>query len=457
MAQPPDAGSGTPLAGPREHALHGELGVLAYDELADRIQCHACGGWYQRLTLWHLRRHGLDAWSYKEEFGLNVTTPLQSRRLEGVQRRLLEERVAKGILTMDPPTPVPGPGTKHRAQYFRTHQTPEARRAAGHLRRRWTDEELLADLRALQADCGGTLTLYYLRKHRPIADAAVPGRSTLMARFGSWRRICEILGQAHHPRGWHQAHPGVRKWSDEAILERLRRLRVQHGGTLTVRALAHTAARDPDHLDAIPSYKTVRDRFGSWQHLLERLDAPLAPESGTGTALARSGSEGRRDGPVPEPRTPQERAAAGRRQLWSEEEMLAALRGLQAERGGIVTRCDLRLLRPDGRGIIPSESTVIARFGSWHRVCELLGQPYRRARRPRPPGAERRWTDAAMLAALRNVRAEAGGVLTARHLFLLRSGGKGKPGTFPSYKTVLARFGTWDRVLALLDEQSTPP
>jgi len=72
MIRNEESAGGTPVSRPREHAFHGELGVLAYDELADRIQCHVCGGWYRRLTLWHLRCHGLDAWYYKETFGLSV-------------------------------------------------------------------------------------------------------------------------------------------------------------------------------------------------------------------------------------------------------------------------------------------------------------------------------------------------------------------------------------------------
>jgi len=29
---------------PPDRRMHGQFGVLAYDELAARIQCHACGG-----------------------------------------------------------------------------------------------------------------------------------------------------------------------------------------------------------------------------------------------------------------------------------------------------------------------------------------------------------------------------------------------------------------------------
>src|SRR5947209_6324170 len=74
--------------------LHGSRGVLAYDEVTDRVQCHACGGWYRMLSAEHLKRHGLTAAAYKERYGL-VGTALQSPRVTTLRlqtRRLTEER-----------------------------------------------------------------------------------------------------------------------------------------------------------------------------------------------------------------------------------------------------------------------------------------------------------------------------------------------------------------------------
>jgi hypothetical protein len=100
---------------------------------------------------------------------------------------------------------------------------------------------------------------------------------------------------------------------------------------------------------------------------------------------------------------------------------------------------------------------VIARFGSWERVCALLGQPYRLGRLPGDGrGIPRRWSDEAIVAALRDLEAQLGHPLTANILVGLRSGAKGKAGAFPSYKTVQARFGSWKRVAALLRETVAP-
>src|SRR5207302_8171067 len=58
--------------------LHGEIGVLAYDEVADRIQCHVCGKWLQKIESRHLALHNLTISLSKELCGLNATTPLET-------------------------------------------------------------------------------------------------------------------------------------------------------------------------------------------------------------------------------------------------------------------------------------------------------------------------------------------------------------------------------------------
>ena len=73
--------------------LHGSLGVLAYDEVEDRMQCHACGQWYRMLSANHLKRHGLTVAAYKERYGLPRTTRLEPPRITTLRlhsRRLTE-------------------------------------------------------------------------------------------------------------------------------------------------------------------------------------------------------------------------------------------------------------------------------------------------------------------------------------------------------------------------------
>jgi hypothetical protein len=63
------------------------MGVLAYDKVADRIQCAACGRWYRKLTAGHLQLHELTVAEYKEHFGLNRGTALETPTVTEIRRR----------------------------------------------------------------------------------------------------------------------------------------------------------------------------------------------------------------------------------------------------------------------------------------------------------------------------------------------------------------------------------
>lgn len=260
--------------------LYGEIGVLAYDAINDRIQCHACGGWYQKLTLFHLRKHGLDAWAYKERYGLNAATSLLTPRLVERQREILWQQVDAGVLRLEPPTPrgLSRPGNKQRAEYRRRHLTPEARAAAGARRRQWTDEALLAGLQEAQQACGGTLTWLGLRRYHAAHPDRVPAHPTVAARFGSWRRVCEVLGQPYRTTRRPPVPGTAVQWTDEAILAALRALQDEVGRPLSARHLYRL--RTSGHkgvVGRVPSYKTVHDRFGSWQRVRALLDQPGHP------------------------------------------------------------------------------------------------------------------------------------------------------------------------------------
>src|SRR3990167_3333610 len=55
---------------------YGYQGVLLYDDIADRLQCHTCGEWYRHLGA-HIRAsHKIHADDYKIENGLLLRTAL---------------------------------------------------------------------------------------------------------------------------------------------------------------------------------------------------------------------------------------------------------------------------------------------------------------------------------------------------------------------------------------------
>ena len=264
-----------------DDTLYGEIGVLAYDDVADRIQCHACGRWFHKLNSTHLTRHGLSISEYKERYGLNDSTPLETPRITALRQRYAEQYETRQYL-------IPASkghtlasvwkGRKHRAQYTKVYLTPEARKAKGERQQFWTDEELLADLKTVQAACGGHLTLRYLRHHRPTGSERVPSHHTVVLRFGSWKRVCELLGQPYRIGRPKSTTPGAdRYWSDDEIIARLRALKEQCGGVLTASALQRYGSGRKGHVSEVPSYRTVYLRFGSWQRISALLGQPYNP------------------------------------------------------------------------------------------------------------------------------------------------------------------------------------
>ena len=58
---------------------YGYDGVLLYDIGMEKVQCHFCGGWFQTLGT-HIIKHGMNAKSYREEYGLGRMTALISEK-----------------------------------------------------------------------------------------------------------------------------------------------------------------------------------------------------------------------------------------------------------------------------------------------------------------------------------------------------------------------------------------
>lgn len=267
-----------------DDTLHGERGVLAYDELADRIQCHACGRWFHKLTAGHLNRHGLTISEYKELYGLNMGTALETVRITELRRRQAEQSGAADRLVpvrKGSPAPGAGHGYKRRAEYRRTYYTPERLAELNRRRQRWSDEEMLAALRAAQAAAGGVLTRYYLDRHRPEeSDDRYPRSLAVVRRFGSWRRVCELLGQPYRSTRLPLAPGEARQWTDEEIIARLCDLRRRRGGVLTTADIRRNTSRRKGVAGDIPSYRTIYVRFGSWRHVRTLMDARDAAGDG---------------------------------------------------------------------------------------------------------------------------------------------------------------------------------
>src|SRR5450432_2861735 len=84
----------------------GRLGQIAYDEDADKVQCHLCGGWFRGFGGSHLRRvHGWTLAQYRLAFQLSVQTAAVSVGTSALFAAHTRRRVAAGELPLPPPPP----------------------------------------------------------------------------------------------------------------------------------------------------------------------------------------------------------------------------------------------------------------------------------------------------------------------------------------------------------------
>ncbi len=51
--------------------IYGDVGIVAYDQIEDKLQCHLCGKWRRSLSQHVVQAHGWSAEDYRQEFGLN--------------------------------------------------------------------------------------------------------------------------------------------------------------------------------------------------------------------------------------------------------------------------------------------------------------------------------------------------------------------------------------------------
>jgi site-specific DNA recombinase len=202
------------------------------------------------------------------------------------------------------------------ATRWSTQAPPPRNRRIMRQRRSWTDQSLLAALRAW-AESTGSLSgsQYALAQHR---NPALPSHSTIVRRFGSWRHALERAGQPNH-------RATARRYTDDDLREALR-CWLNNGGDGRAASYARDAV-----IGSLPSFETLRSRFGSWR-----------------AALLEVGGH-----------------APARR--WSLDEVLTA----------VAEWCERCRVRPTGAAYqaaargnpdLPSMATVTAKLGRWPQV-----------------------------------------------------------------------------------------
>ncbi len=88
----------------QEVGVFGEFGILAYDPVEDKVQCHICGKWFHFLA-GHIKKHGMSVFEYKEDFGLNRNHALCGRENSRYRSRLCQKLRLDGKFNLLPPPP----------------------------------------------------------------------------------------------------------------------------------------------------------------------------------------------------------------------------------------------------------------------------------------------------------------------------------------------------------------
>lgn len=242
---------------------------------------------------------------------------------------------------------------------------------------RWTRERVLAALRRRERELGRPPTSSEL-EHRSGPDC--PSAAIVRRRLGSWSNACRELG-------WEVPEGGRR--GDEEMVAALRTSSWELGGELTQAAFAELARER-----GWPSAGAVKRRFGSW----------AAAKHAIGLA------------------------ARGRVAVWSEAEIIAALKAAARELGCAPAWKEYSALASE-RGW-PSTTVLNGRYGGWDAVLRAAGLT--------PPLA---WTPERVIAALQ-ADAQSRGHPPRQADWSRPSAGH------PSRKTVLAIFdGSWNRAL----------
>ncbi|GAB3856759.1 hypothetical protein GCM10028801_14260 [Nocardioides maradonensis] len=123
----------------------------------------------------------------------------------------------------------------------------------------FTDDQLIAGLRAAAADLGEPLTAgAYDAWQRGHADAASP--ALLIRRLGTWRAACAAAGLSAN-----STRSTSRRWTDDQVVAIVARYLASPGATGSFADYSAWAKDDPD----APSGATLRQR-GSWADIKER-------------------------------------------------------------------------------------------------------------------------------------------------------------------------------------------
>lgn len=80
---------------------HGYQGVLMFDDLNNKCQCHVCGKWFVSIGQHSFFRHKLSSDDYKMRFGFTLKTALCGTALSAIKSKHATASYKRGLLKID--------------------------------------------------------------------------------------------------------------------------------------------------------------------------------------------------------------------------------------------------------------------------------------------------------------------------------------------------------------------
>jgi len=224
----------------------GNLGAFLYDDIEDKVQCHACGNWFKQITALHLRSKNccgqvFNIREYKVKYGFPLDYPLCTPGISEKRVRIAIKSIAQGNLQPYKPKTMRTKQCSRMANEARQ----ELRSGSYHTiyarnKKRICHAQLKAAVLGIQNNLG----------HVP-KQTELPFHlfKVLRHRYGTYNEALYELGVTKEARTWKS------RYTDKELLEKLRSFKLEHG---------RAPVRSDCRRGILPSGCAYRNHFGSW-------------------------------------------------------------------------------------------------------------------------------------------------------------------------------------------------
>lgn len=219
---------------------YGYLGVLMYDDVNDKVQCHICGKWFVNVGGHTSKKHKIPADDYKIRFGLTLRTALCSIGLSNKRRETTQDCIEKGLIRQDIMTQ----GAKYNRQKNRRYRQSGVKTHQYYNRAGLCELQIKTRYEIVKKIVGDEPTQNQILQY----DRKLFGCG-IVPRYGNLNNFKKHIGVEPNP----QLPPNTIPTLD--LVAELRKA-------------AHLLKRAPRVTDFMPKHKPYYRAFGSWSNAL---------------------------------------------------------------------------------------------------------------------------------------------------------------------------------------------